>query len=1187
MSSARPYLAVVALIVALAGQHLIAHRAGLLVGACLLAAGAALFALATWRIRPGCAELTWDDLRPVQPIGLRPHVELLAPPCLLAIGALVVFHRGLPATWGWLVWGVAVLLLCWTGWRLGGAPRPTLWPRRELLAVAALTALGAAFRLYRLDELPAGLWWDEAIGGLEAVRILERPDYRPIYSGGLINSPYLWFYLESAFVAWLGRTPEALRSAGLIGGILYVPVMYALGRQLFGPRVALPAAAIAAVLLWNVNFSRNGWSYAWTLALDALAVALLTRALQRGGRGAALAGGIAWGIALHGYTPARLILPVALGLVGLAWLRRRRDLMRRSLLAVALFALGAVLAAAPLLYFVATNPGEYFSRPGQVFVLNEVRQQGRLDPLVDSVRKHALMFNVAGDRNGRHNLPNAPMLDQITAALFILGLGAAAARLARPSWGILPIWCLVGLAGGALTLSWEAPQALRGIEAQTPAILLAAAALGTLVAAVSSGRGESSSVLSTAVPVAVIVAIVGLNYHAYFVRKANDFGAWSAYSTAEAIASQQAAPLAATHAVYFDDTWQDHPTVRFLAPGLRDLKRLDPVRNLPLRDDRPVAVFLRGELGTVIRDLALLYRDAEVFERSPPSGGSPVLRWITVPADAIHAARGVNVRYSLPAREAPEVRTAPGLDLELGSDPSFPPPFAVEVTSVVAVEAFGAYRFELEGPPGAVLEINGVRAAETGSPGELTLPRGNNRLRIAASIDRPTRIAVRWVPPGGSADRPLPPGPLFRAEGADSGLLARYRRGSDWDGPVAFAQVDRHLQRGVHIVPLPRPYTVEWVGNLRVLRSGVHRFQTDAVGRAWLWIDDRPLVSDTRGRSGEASVQLESGVHSIRARFLDDDQFSRFDLLWVPPGGSTESVPTAMLVPPDGAFEQTGAAPPPPASAALPAIGEVQVRWLQSTRGEARGVAVAPDGTVFAVASTERQVLQLDAAGRPMGTWTHDLLLEPVDVATASDGAAWVLDAERGWLIRFDRAGTATTQIGGDALRTYRPRGLGIGPDDALYVADTGGNVVIKLAPDGAELGRYGPETGGPVQIKQPTDVAIDPSGDIYVLSGEQNVLIRLDPSGRYRTHWPIPAADTVRGPHLAIGPDGSLFITEPSQGRVARYTLDGQPAGFLENTRQGKILRRPIGIAVAPDGSVLVADGGLPGVVWVEVGGY
>ena len=121
---------------------------------------------------------------------------------------------------------------------------------------------------------------------------------------------------------------------------------------------------------------------------------------------------------------------------------------------------------------------------------------------------------------------------------------------------------------------------------------------------------------------------------------------------------------------------------------------------------------------------------------------------------------------------------------------------------------------------------------------------------------------------------------------------------------------------------------------------------------------------------------------------------------------------------------------------------------------------------------------------------------------------------------------------------------------------------------------------GGPERIRQPTDVAVGPGGELFVVNGEAGALLRLTPQGRYERHWPVLPSDTEKGAHLAIGPDRSIWVSEPEGRRVRRFTWDGTSSGVVDQTEAGRLLRSPVGIAVGSDGTLYVADASLRAIV-------
>ena len=139
-------------------------------------------------------------------------------------------------------------------------PRGEDVPRTTWLALAALTALGAALRLYGLDT--QSLWNDE-LGGfkdatdpsLEAIFLYgPSPDHLPAY-----------FLLLRVWVAAMGDSETLLRLPSALCGIATIPAMFALGRRWFGPREGLIAAAVTAVAWAPVYHSQEARPYALLL----------------------------------------------------------------------------------------------------------------------------------------------------------------------------------------------------------------------------------------------------------------------------------------------------------------------------------------------------------------------------------------------------------------------------------------------------------------------------------------------------------------------------------------------------------------------------------------------------------------------------------------------------------------------------------------------------------------------------------------------------------------------------------------------------------------------------------------------------------------------------------------------------------------------------------------------------------
>src|SRR5579883_2745372 len=407
----------------------------------------------------------------------------------LNVIALVLFGRELAPGVGWMLYagsaGLAVLAF-W--WREG---RPALradWRAEApwLAALGVLLVAGAALRLIWLDSLPFGLWFDAAYSGLQVERVLSDPAFRPVYVGGLAQEPSLYWYLAVPFFRLFGATPLAIRLPGALASIAAIPAMYLAARELFGRKTGLVAAALTTTLAWNLTFARFAANVTGSVTLDVLGLFFLVRALRKGSWTAAALAGLSLGFGLHMYYTTRLMILLSGFAVLAFWLQSPRKHWPNVWRAVLAAAFAGLIAGSPIAEFAIQHPDEFNSRLQQASVLNEVREQHSYAPLLESAKAHLLMFNLAGDRNARHNLPGEPELNFLLGGLFVLGLGIALARARRPEYLLLPVWALVMLVGGVFSVAFEAPQSLRTIDEVNVIVLLCALPLALVWEAASN-----------------------------------------------------------------------------------------------------------------------------------------------------------------------------------------------------------------------------------------------------------------------------------------------------------------------------------------------------------------------------------------------------------------------------------------------------------------------------------------------------------------------------------------------------------------------------------------------------------------------------------------------------------------------------------------------------------------------------
>jgi len=287
--------------------------------------------------------------------------------------------------------------------------------------VLLLTALVLGLRVWRLNTIPPGLWWDEATQGLDAAELLAGR-FRVFYPSALGKEP-LYIYLTAPFVAAWPGSPFAVRITGALLSVLMVPTLYAAGRALFIHHPAAGTwAGLTAAILWGTNFwaqsiSRIGFQVNAFPLLLTVAVLTWLNYTHRPTRRRALTFGIVAGLTLYTYLAARVtpVLWLALYLL----LPRARRIALRPTLSIAILAFIAVIL--PLGIHFALHPADFFSR---ISTFDAV-QGGAAEPepwswSIEGTLK--AFFGIIGDPIARHNLPDQPSFTPAAVALFASGL---------------------------------------------------------------------------------------------------------------------------------------------------------------------------------------------------------------------------------------------------------------------------------------------------------------------------------------------------------------------------------------------------------------------------------------------------------------------------------------------------------------------------------------------------------------------------------------------------------------------------------------------------------------------------------------------------------------------------------------------------------------------------------------------
>jgi 4-amino-4-deoxy-L-arabinose transferase-like glycosyltransferase len=411
------------------------------------------------------------------------------------------------------------------GRKAGGPPA---LPGETLVAVLLLLAVCGLVFGWELSSLPVEVHGDEAEVGLDAVRLLT---YFDLFSAGWFELPSFHAFPTAIGLKLFGVSLFGLRATSALIGTGTVLVLFAVARRLWGIEVAVLAGLVLATQRFFIHLSRAGYHYVDTAFLSVLIVWLFLRLWQDRRLGAAVWCGIALGLGIQTYYASRL-LPLLLVVTWLAWLRDTPAGERRVRVELlALVGLAALAVAAPHLGFFAHDWGAFWERtrdtsvfgaPGRAHLAWGYRTDNLLTILLIQLRAALTLFNYTADTSVQYGL-NAPLLEPVSAVLFVLGCGAVLARPLERRVHLVAIWTVLPLViGAALTI--DAPFYPRITGLMPFAALLIALALQTLLRlARAAAPGRIGALLAAVLAVGSLTWIAANNLRTYFVEYAPTF----------------------------------------------------------------------------------------------------------------------------------------------------------------------------------------------------------------------------------------------------------------------------------------------------------------------------------------------------------------------------------------------------------------------------------------------------------------------------------------------------------------------------------------------------------------------------------------------------------------------------------------------------------------------------------------
>lgn len=453
--------------------------------------------------------------------------------------------------------------------------------RSEIGLLAAIIALAAFLRLYRLDGLPPGDGHDVAQYGVDALQILGGA--RPIFLASNFGREVLFSYLVALAYLFVGPGAYGIHLVSALAGIATVPAIYLAARALFhdardGVLAYLPllSALLAAVSYWHLNWSRVGLRVILVPLFAALVIFALWRGFATGRRLWFGAAGVLLGLSLYTYQAARLLpvlVAIAFVLHGLSRRWSRADTIN-LLLTAAL----AALVFAPLGVYALRHPGALSERIQQAAVLQPDQPLGeQIGPLASQAVTALLTYSFRGDTDPQFTIAGRPSLNPFLSIGLLAGILIALWRFRRSPYLFLLAW--LALMTAPAMIADQAATAKRYLGAFPAVIILIA--LGLLLPPAlmrrraagggpqtTDGRMRLASLFYILLLAGGLLYSAGATWRDYFIVWAADPDLPAHFQVDYRAIGQAIASLDREQPVWVSPHAPDHPVIQLHA-GLR------------------------------------------------------------------------------------------------------------------------------------------------------------------------------------------------------------------------------------------------------------------------------------------------------------------------------------------------------------------------------------------------------------------------------------------------------------------------------------------------------------------------------------------------------------------------------------------------------------------------------------------
>ena len=679
-----------------------------------------------------------------------------------------------------LLWGLALL----STWQVPSITRASV---TAVLVIALLTIP----RSLSLVDAPYKVTLDEARYPFYALELFAQRPWE-IMNG--VHEDLLTYFGE-ALQAWPCLLVGPLLGGRLASVVLAVASLlstYALAGRMFGNRPAVVAVTVLACSYWHMAYSRMAYPCMQPVLIPPLALHVLLFGVTERHRFLQFVGGALLGVSVLVYTPGRIVIPIFF-IWFVHWLFTGNGRLREAASAVVVITLGGLILLSPFLQaqglagILARYQGTTQGAAGPLHLLsvNGWTSPTAMQLLATQLRTAVRVYYTRGAWMSVHDWAPTALLDPVSLALGLMGLGIAAAGLRDGKRFLLVVWIAATFVSGQVLT--DVPHAAYRAAPLLPALAICAGlAVNRLASALRRWQPMKNRYVEISGLLVLVALVLPFNLaalNAYLRVHRRD--PWT--GMARLIGAGSAAP---TYYLVAPRPMASSRPLQLLSSGrsVRDVASLMDSLGTEIDPTRDAVFVLDPGMAAAATAIRRCYPGAMPISGPYPPGPQPLLAW-SVSQPAIAAGRNCAVAPDGPGLRA-RYFSGENWDGELRRERVEDWPVhwitTAEATRFGSIEWSGWLRLPISGEYRFQFLTGGARGSasvgeqlhiDAQAKASARFDEGRCPVRLRCQ-SRPGALCwLRWAPPGGDFSA-IPP-ELFSPDERDT-PLAREDRRSAW-----------------------------------------------------------------------------------------------------------------------------------------------------------------------------------------------------------------------------------------------------------------------------------------------------------------------------------------------------------------------------------------------------------------------